>query len=166
MKIFRQVTLAAIAIAALATVAPQAMAQSSKFSAKARNLSSIMSEVKTTGRAHVIVEFAVGAADIMTDSGLAARKKAVRAGQDAILTSTFGSVDRAASRGLSRMRIQPMFALVADEAELDALASDSRVVSIYYNDRASPSLIQSVPLIGGKVLKRRGGDGTGFIVGV
>jgi hypothetical protein len=143
MTILRQAALAAIAIAALATVAPQAMAQSSKLSAKAQNLAAIMADVRAKGKSRVIVEFSVSAADISTKSGLAARKASVRSVQDAVLASSFGSVANASAsdRALSRMNISPMFAIMANEAELDRLAADSRVVRIHLDGLNYPNLI-------------------------
>jgi subtilisin family serine protease len=163
----RRVGMSAIIAMALAAMTSDGMAQSAKFTAKARNMNAIMSDVQSKGKARVIVEFSVSAANLMSKGGLSARKAAVRSGQDAVLASTFGSVAAVSSgRSLSRMKIQPMFAIEVSLAELEKLAADSRVVGIYSDQIAKPTLIDSIKIIKAGPVHRLGGTGTGFIVGI
>jgi hypothetical protein len=126
----RCLSMTAVAAIALAAMASEGMAQSAKLSAKAQNLTAIMSDVRANGRSRVIVEFAIADSNLSTKAALSARKASVRATQDAILASAFGSVAASsrADRALSRMKIEPMFAISANLAEIEKLAADSRVV--------------------------------------
>jgi len=145
--------------------ASAALAQS-PLESKARQLGVINADLQAKGKSRVIVKFAVAASSLRTDAQMAARESAVRAGQDGILKTVFGSTAAAERHALTRMEIQPMFAMSASKAELDKLAADPRVVAIYRDNISRPSLIQSVPLVGGDVLQGLGGTGEGFIVAI
>jgi subtilisin family serine protease len=148
------------AAAMLAAAAP-ALAQSPALTAKGAQLEHILTEARSLGRAHIIVEFRVPQIGIESEAGLAAQKANVRAMQDAIIHQTLRR-----SAGVGRMMISPMFSVRATLAEIERLAADPRVVQIYPNRQNRPNLIQSVPLIRGNVLRRRGGDGTDQIVAI
>jgi sRNA-binding regulator protein Hfq len=90
--------------------------------------------------------------------------------QDSILSTHFGSANPPASqgfdRGLTRFEITPGFALTVNGAELEALAGDSRVITIQENRLLSPTLNQSVPLIGMNQAYAAGATGAGWAVAV
>lgn len=141
-----------------------ALAQS-PLEMKARQLNVIAGDLQAKGKSRVIVKFAVPPSSLRTKSAMDARKIQVRAGQDTILNSAFGTTS-VSGHALSRMRIQPMFALSVNRKELEKLAADARVVAIYRDNISRPNLLQSIPLIGADDLQSVGGTGEGFIVAI
>lgn len=162
---FKALLAAGAAVVAVTASASTSSAATDALTSKARNLSTITNELKSKGHVRVIVKFTVPKSNLYTKSAIAARKAAVHAGQDAILASAFGSVAAADSR-VSRMKIEPMFAMSVNGAELGKLAADSRVAAIYLDKINRPYLTQSIPLIGADKLQQAGGTGKGFIVSI
>ncbi len=154
-----------IALAAGCFVASAALAQS-PLESKAHRLGAISADLQAKGKSRVIVKFALPPSGLRTKTQIAARKDAVRSGQDTVLRAAFGSAAAAERHALTRMSIQPLFALSASRAELDRLAADPRVVAIYRDNISRPTLIQSIPLIGADKLQKVGGTGEGFIVAI
>jgi subtilisin family serine protease len=154
-----------LAFATGCLAATAALAQS-PLETKARNFSAITADLTAKGKSRIIVKFAVPASNLRTKAAMSARKDNVRVGQDSILRAAFGSPAAAERHALTRMSLQPMFALSATRAELDKLAADPRVVAIYRDNISRPTLIQSIPLIGADKLQKVGGTGEGFIVAI
>jgi subtilisin family serine protease len=163
---FRRSLAYSILLGASCLAATTALAAGSPLETKARQFSAISADLQAKGKSRVIVKFQVAPSNLRTKTAIAARKGQVRAGQDAILNAAFGSPAAAEGHALTRMGIQPMFALSASKAELDRLAADPRVVAIYRDNISRPTLIQSVPLIGADKLQKVGGTGEGFIVAI
>ncbi len=158
---------AGVAAAAIMTLgASVSSAATPALNAKIKNQTAITSALKSKGEVRVIVKFGVAKSNLYTKSAIAARKAAVTAGQNAILSSVFGSVAAADRRGVSRMRIEPMFAISVNRSELARLAADSRVTAIYRDKINRPFLTGSIPLIGANKLQKAGGTGEGFIVSI
>lgn len=159
-------TTLAFSIALAGSLAVSSALAQSPFESKARGLSNITADLDAKGKSRVIVKFAAPASSLRTKAAIAARKDTVRAGQDTILNAAFGSPAIAERHALTRMSLQPMFALSASKAELDKLAADPRVTAIYRDNISRPTLIQSIPLIGADQLQQVGGTGEGFIVAI
>ncbi len=155
---------AAVAVGALGASISQAATPA--LAAKAKNLNVITSALNSTDKVRVIVKFGIPKSNLYTKTAIAKRKAAVVAGQNGILTSAFGSVAAANSRGVSRMKIEPMFAISVNQAELERLAADSRVTAIYRDKINKPFLLQSIPLVGADELQQAGGTGKGFVVSI
>jgi subtilisin family serine protease len=141
-------------------------AAQSELGVKARNMEVIAAKLQDAGKSRVIVEFSVPKSNLRTQAAMAARKDAVRTGQDQILNAAFGSLAAAEKHALSRMSIQPKFALSVNRAELETLAADSRVTRIFPDKIVKLNLRESVPLIGADDLQHAGGKGDGFIVAI
>jgi hypothetical protein len=129
---------------------------SATLSAKAPDAAMITATAEQRGFARIIVEFAapVPPNEMRPDPAFLASVKArIAASQDAIIAAHFGSASNPSdgkgfARGLRRFDITPGFAVNVDKAELESLAADPRVLRIHYDRPLSPTLVQSVPLIG------------------
>lgn len=163
---FRSKSLAFTLMLGAASFAAGAALAQPQLESKAKQLSLINASLQAKGKARVIVRFALKESNLDTERQMIAREKSVRAGQDAILKTVFGSTSAAERHSLTRMGIEPMFAMSVTKAELDKLAADPRVVRVYPDKLNHLQLAQSVPLVGGTALQSLGGTGKGFAVGI
>ncbi len=95
----------------------------------------------------------------------AAQTRAIRAVQDRILGTTFGSAlagPAADALAVKRMDFSPMFGIQVTSAELAALAANPDVVVIHEDKLAKPYLDESVPLIGMADAFAAGATGNGW----
>lgn len=127
----------------------------------------------------VIIEFAMPEVPSLPASATSAdldkaHVTAVRSVQESILATALGmsgpsSVQEAQSseaRNLKLMPFSPQMAMNVTAAELEKFASDNRVVKIYEDQLAAPTLDQSVPLIGMNNAYAQGATGNGYRVAV
>jgi hypothetical protein len=92
-----------------------------------------------------------------------------RSAQDSIISTHIGPPAGllGPDRALRRMEVTPAFAINAAAAEIEALATDSRVINIAIDEVRRPVLIQSVPLIGIPVAASSyGATGAGWAVAI
>lgn len=135
---------------------PAQAATDAAFAAKSDASSEILAEIGQHGFSRVLVEFRRPAtASRLTPSGagLETYKASIKDGRDAIVSSLFGNPDhpmdgRGFARALRNFEISPIFAVNVDQAELEALAADARVIRIHYDRLLQPTLNDSVPLVG------------------
>jgi subtilisin family serine protease len=137
---------------------PQAQAQqpSAALMQKSAQAAEIAVIADQRGHVRLIIEFAspVPANQVRPDPALLAPLRAqIAATQDAIIGTHFGSPSNPREgqgfpRALRRLDITPMFAVNVNRAEMEALAADPRVLRIYPDRLSSPTLIQTVPMIG------------------
>ena len=135
------------AVAALALGAASAVvAQTSALSQKATDASELLARARRDGSVRVIVLFQspFSPTQVTPDAaGVAAVRSQVAAMQDSILSTHFGSTNPPAShgfdRGLTRFEITPGFALTVNSAELEALAGDSRIITIQLDRPVPPT---------------------------
>lgn len=161
----------AIGVSATAT----AMAQSPALSQKATGRMAapqLLSSAQSKGYVRVIVLFdspvgpTAGAPDA---AAIATMKSQVASVRSAILSSHFGGDQPSSTgfaRGLTSFPITPGFAMNITAQELEALASDPRVVSIQLDALDAPTLNQSLPLIGMPSAYVSGAIGNGQVVAV
>lgn len=152
-------------------------AQTPALTQKSTDAGEMSSIALSNGYVRVIVQYDTP----VSSNAIAAEPKALdaiktqnAALQDTIIGAHFPGAPSAAAtpsgqpfdRGLVRFDYTPSFAVNVTQSELDALASDPRVVHIEY-DRAVPAqLFDSVPLIGMTAAYSSGATGNGYIVAV
>ena len=123
---------------------------------KSSEASELKAIAQEQGYVRVIVQFAspVPQNQITVAPGNISNLRAqVAAAQNAIIADHFGSsaaptAGRGFSRDITRFELTPGFGVTVNETELESLATDPRVKYITYNEMLSPTLDQSVPLIG------------------
>ncbi|MGY6710623.1 MAG: S8 family serine peptidase [Rhizobiaceae bacterium] len=138
----------------------------------------IISALRSTphARQRVIVEFAMPVAGEIQQAGqepdIEARHAKISQAQDLILGRALaidGGV-AAAEAGdnfaIRRLKYSPMFAISADAALIDRLASDPSVVRIHEDRASRPLLSETVELIGGPPAQALGATGNGWAVAV
>jgi hypothetical protein len=153
--------------AAKAQVSPQ-LAQ------KAPGAAEIASVAAQRGFVRIIVEIAAPGlpTELRPDPDfLASITPQITTLQDAVIAAHFGSAANPSegqgfSRNLVRFEISPLLAVNVSPAELDALAADPGIVFIQYDRASSPTLLQSVPLVGMGALYQLGGTGASRAVAV
>ena len=140
---------------------------------KSPDASEIQILAQQTGFVRVIVQYSVPAGGARAHVGTANENMAAiiqenHDAQTAILVDRIGdpATLTGPGRALTRMDVTPAFAINATAAEIDALANDSRVVTIELDRIGDPHLIQSVPLIGMANAYASGGTGQGWAVAV
>jgi subtilisin family serine protease len=149
----RNVLIAAFYVALIAGAQAQVSAQ---LAQKAPEAGAIAAKAAQDGYVRVIVEFEgpVRTDQLRPDPQVLAPVMAeIAARGNAIIASHFGSATNPSEgqgfqRGLVRFQITPTFAADVSPSELNALAADPAIVRIYYDHLGSPTLPQSVPLIG------------------
>ena len=152
-----------------------AAAQSSRaLTQKAGEAAQLIDMVQDQGsiRIKVQVKSPVSAnAVTAAPASISALRAGVAAIQNAIIADHFGSsaaptAGRGFPRDITRFELTPGFGVTVNETELEGLATDPRVKYITYNEMLSPTLDQSVPLIGMNNAYNLGALGTGRVVAV
>ncbi|HWP00755.1 MAG TPA: S8 family serine peptidase [Methylococcus sp.] len=126
------------------------------FAGKSPESTEILADIARQGFVRVIIEFQPPFSPAQLkpgDARLPQYKAAVKAIGDEILAAHFLNADQPLEgagfrRAVRRFEISPMIALNVNQTELEALASDPRVVRIHYDRKEYPMLNESVPLIG------------------
>ena len=155
--------------------ASAALAQSPALTQKATGRMAapeLLSSAESKGYVRVIVMFEppVSPNAVRPDAAsVAAVRARVASTRDAILSTHFGNAQPASSgfaRGLTSFPITPGFAMNVTAQELEALASDGRVLSIQLDALDRPTLNESLPLIGMPSAYAAGAFGNGQVVAV
>src|ERR1019366_1125293 len=123
------------------------------LSQKSPDAAEMASIIQSRGTVRVVVLYSAPAGPARANIGTAAENIPAivnenHAAQDSILTDHFGTPSQPAGAALSRFDITPGFATNATQTQIDALASDNRVLRIDIDRLGKPQLTQSVPLIG------------------
>ena len=142
-----------LAAALLSTTALPTAAQTSGGGVQGRTVTDeVVAEVADEGTAFVIANLAapVGAPAVVLD--------APRQCIDELPEGSF--------QGEARAQDLPFVALEVDEAGLDGLRVDPSVTSVVLNHVNTPSLVTTVPAVGGDVARGFGYDGTGTSVAI
>jgi hypothetical protein len=147
---------------------------SPQLAQKAPDAAEIAATAAQQGFVRVIVEIAAPGlpTELRPDAEfLASITSQVATLQDAVIAAHFGSATNPSegqgfSRNLVRFEISPLLAVNVSRAELDALAADPGIVFIQYDRAASPTLLQSVPLVGMGAVYQSGGTGASQAVAV
>ena len=174
-----------LAAAALAVGQPALAADKNaldpKVRAKSASAGEIARELGTAGAVRVIVELDAGTVDVggkasleraMRDPARRAGAKArVRASLSGFLSSKVirqkGAPGRPERRAaVTRFTTVPAFAAVVDQAELESLARDPRVVAVNYDVPVVRHLDLALPLNGMPAVHAAGGTGDGVAVAV
>ncbi len=152
-----------------------ALAQSPALTQKATGRMAapdLLNSAQSNGYVRVIVMFEspVSPNAVRPDAtAIAAVRAQVASTRDAILSTHFGSSQPAPlgfARGLTSFPITPGFAMNVTAQELEALASDGRVISIQLDGLDRPTLNDSVPLIGMPSAFAAGAVGNGQAVAI
>jgi sRNA-binding regulator protein Hfq len=167
-------TRAGIAAAFLLGLGSAVTAQvSPALSQKSSDAAEIQSITESRGSARVIVLYGTPQGPARANIGTPAENIQAITGenhavQDDILTSTIGAPSGlvGGTKGLARFDITPGFAITATAAEINALASDDRVVRIDIDRTGRPELLVSLPRIGMPNGYALGGTGNGQVVAV
>lgn len=118
----------------------------------------VVAAVASKGKTEIIVEVA---AKLSPNASAQSRANTIAAAQDNLIASVKGSANVVA-----RTTSLPVMLVSVDEAAARDLANSTAVVSMMENRLASPTLDETIPLIGGPAVYNQGVTGNGWSVAI
>jgi len=171
-----RIVLTAVATAALCCAADAATKKAKlgpEVSAKSATKGEIAAEIAKTGKVRVIVTVETPgqpagrlASAMRGGATRAAAKQLVATAIDGFVRNHAFSLHSGAKGAPAMLRLTsaPAFSVMVNEAELDALGKDKRVVALEYDRPFTRQLAVTLPLIGMPAVHAAGGTGAGYAV--
>lgn len=144
----------ALVVGFMGATAPAALAQNRMLESKSSQPNVLESTLARTGAVRIIVRHV--APESAMSGGLEEASAAVTSAQDAILRSVGVGLESTGkdTHSVRRLKYTPVFAMTVSREELDKLAADQRVVSIFEDRLESVKLDQS-----GRIIDQARGNG-------